>query len=465
MKRLDHRTHLVAVAALTAPVAALGVAVALFGGLSGGQAVAACGGAAVLVGVLAWRWLGEGRAVSDYIQDLAGHRTPVRPPLRTAAGREIVSMLSHVHQHWRSETEAHSALAASYEATLDSVPDPLFALNEHRRVVGANVAARQLVQRDPIGTDIGGILRVPAVLEAVDRALARQPAEDASFVLPGPPERAFVARLRRLPVAGLNGALVVLAIHDVTAIRRSERMRADFIANASHELRTPLASLLGFIETLAGPARDDPQARERFLPIMLDMGRRMARLIEDLLSLSRIEFDEHGVPTDPVDVAAIVRSVAQVLSPQAEAKRMTIAVDVEDGLPTVFGQADQLTQVMQNLVDNAVKYGRGGTPVEISVRLNGVRSSGRPFVVVSVRDHGDGIAREHLPRLTERFYRCDPARSRELGGTGLGLAIVKHILNRHRGHLTVESTVGEGSVFTVHLPAASGAGRTSEKEW
>lgn len=464
MKRLTPRGQLAAAAALTSPVIAVGVVGVWAGGFSAAQVAVACCGAAMAVGVLAWRWIGEGRRISDYVHDLAGHRMPVPPPLSTEQGRDVVGMLTHVHQHWQGESRAHSALAASYEATLDSVPDPLFYLDEHRRVVGANVAARHLVARDPVGSDIGGILRIPAVLDAIDRALGRQSAEDVEFTLSGPPERAFVARFRRLPDIGLNGALVVLAIHDVTAIRRSERMRAEFIANASHELRTPLASLLGFIETLAGPARDDAAARERFLPIMLQMGQRMARLIEDLLSLSRIEFDEHTVPADPVDLGAIAKSVAQVLAPQAEPKQMTISVEVEDGLPAVPGQADQLTQVVQNLIDNAIKYGRPGTPVTVSVRRSGKMparggNGGRDSVVVAVRDHGEGIAREHQPRLTERFYRCDAARSRELGGTGLGLAIVKHILNRHRGLLTVESTVGEGSVFTVHLPTASDAER------
>jgi two-component system phosphate regulon sensor histidine kinase PhoR len=249
-------------------------------------------------------------------------------------------------------------------------------------------------------------------------------------------------------------------LHDVTAARRSDRMRADFVANASHELRTPLASLLGFVETLRGPARDDAEARERFLGIMHEQATRMARLIDDLLSLSRIEMNEHVPPTGRVDIAEALRRVAETLQQKAAARGMRIELDAPEDLPPVVGDADELAQLFQNLVDNAVKYGRPETKVRVAARRSERSLPGAPASIeVGVADEGEGIAREHLPRLTERFYRVDTARSRAAGGTGLGLAIVKHIVGRHRGALEIESERGRGSTFTVRLPAAASRGR------
>jgi len=239
-----------------------------------------------------------------------------------------------------------------------------------------------------------------------------------------------------------------------------EQMRADFVANASHELRTPLAAVMGFIETLQGPARDDEDARERFLAIMYDQASRMSRLVADLLNLSRIEMNEHTRPVQRTEVEAILKRVAAGLEPQSHQRKMPLELTVQDDLPDVMGQEDELTQVFQNLLENALKYGREGTSVNITADVTDQLPpplAGRvaKAIRVVVRDHGDGIEREHIPRLTERFFRVDTARSRSLGGTGLGLAIVKHVINRHRGALTIESTIGQGSSFTVYLPVAA----------
>jgi two-component system phosphate regulon sensor histidine kinase PhoR len=247
----------------------------------------------------------------------------------------------------------------------------------------------------------------------------------------------------------------VLALHDITQLKRAEQMRADFIANASHELRTPLATLIGFIETLRGPAREDEEARERFLAIMHEQASRMTRLVEDLLSLSRIELNEHVMPKGTVELGSLLRHLAESLELHAAERGMQIRLALPSNLPAVLGDRDELAQVFQNLVDNAIKYGRPGSEITVSADTEQRNFAGNtgstPFVSIAVRDCGEGIAREHLSRLTERFYRVDTARSREMGGTGLGLAIVKHILNHHRGFLEVESTVGTGSVFTVFL--------------
>jgi two-component system, OmpR family, phosphate regulon sensor histidine kinase PhoR len=228
-------------------------------------------------------------------------------------------------------------------------------------------------------------------------------------------------------------------------------MRADFVANASHELRTPLSTLIGFIETLQGPAADDSDAQRRFLAIMQQQAERMSRLVDDLLSLSRIELNEHLPPTDHLALSGLLKTLSATLELKAAAHGMVIDLDVPDDLPPILGDAEQLAQVFQNLIDNAIKYGGPNTPITITA----MRSARVPgAVAVAVRDHGDGIPRLHLPRLTERFYRIDTARSREMGGTGLGLAIVKHIVSRHRGVLEIDSEIGEGSTFTVHLVAA-----------
>ncbi|HXA71264.1 MAG TPA: ATP-binding protein, partial [Stellaceae bacterium] len=295
-------------------------------------------------------------------------------------------------------------------------------------------------------------LRVPAVLEATDAVLAGGAGRTVEVDLPGLVERHLSAQVGPLRPPTSAGAAAVVTLTDITGMKRSERMRQDFVANASHELRTPLATLLGFIETLRGPARDDNAARERFLSIMAEQASRMARLVDDLLSLSRIELNEHLAPKERVDLRRVLIAVADGLEQRAAKRQMRIDVALPDSLPDVVGDPDEIVQVFQNLIDNAIKYGRSGTAVEVTAGASPRRLAGALAAEVAIRDHGEGILAEQIPRLTERFYRVDPARSRELGGTGLGLAIVKHIVNHHRGLLEIESELGQGSVFTVHLP-------------
>ena len=351
------------------------------------------------------------------------------------------------------ETITESAEArASAESVLSALPEPLLLINTERRIVSANPSAVDLLGPRLAGRDLGAALRVPAVLEATDAVLEGGDGRTVEVDLPGAVERHLSAQIGRLRPPTSEGAAAVVTLTDITATKRSERMRQDFVANASHELRTPLATLLGFIETLRGPARDDNAARDRFLSIMAEQASRMSRLVDDLLSLSRIELNEHLAPKERVDLRRVLMAVADSLEQRAEKRGMRIAVALPESLPEVLGDPDELAQVFQNLIDNAIKYGRSGTAVEVSAGASPKRLAGAPAAQVAIRDHGDGILTEHIPRLTERFYRVDPARSRELGGTGLGLAIVKHIVNHHRGLLEVDSTLGDGSVFTVHLP-------------
>jgi len=437
---------------------------AVAGGLSVAQALV--GGLVVLLGVGAlltphYRDLNTLRAYVETLRQgwQGGGATP-EPPEVSSSGLdpELPGVLAeNARQRDAQRRELHAAIRGN-EAVLNGLPDPLLLLDKDGVVRRANPAARQLLGPRVEGRPLAAVLRHPDLLQAVDRVLNGGAEGEVEFTLPGEIERSLSARVARLEGAGPAETAAVLSLHDVTAIRRAEQLRADFVANASHELRTPLSSLLGFIETLQGPASDDPEARERFLPIMLEQARRMSNLVEDLLSLSRIELDEHTPPTGRADLGRILERVQSSLELRAKEKDMTIELEIGSGTTEVVGDEDQLTQVMQNLVDNAIKYGRPGTPIRVRAGPAS-QTPGRPSrqarrgVAVSVIDQGEGIAREHIPRLTERFYRVDTARSRQLGGTGLGLAIVKHIVNRHRGQLEIDSTPGEGSRFTVYLPA------------
>ncbi|HEX8828124.1 MAG TPA: ATP-binding protein, partial [Xanthobacteraceae bacterium] len=337
-------------------------------------------------------------------------------------------------------------------AVVAGLPDPVVALDRDGRVLAVNDRARRLAPALRQGEPVALALRMPELIEAIGRAAAEGKEQRVVYFERVPLDRWYetiVMPVKRAATA-TSPDFVLMTFHDLTPLRRVEEMRADFVANASHELRTPLAALLGFIETLQGSAREDSKARARFLAIMQEQARRMARLIDDLLSLSRIELNAHRRPDTLVDLAPIVRQVADGLETLARDRGVTVNIDNANAM-TVLGDHDELVRVFENLVENALKYGAAGRRVDIKLG-QGSSAEGEPEAQVSVRDYGPGIAPEHLPRLTERFYRVDVTESRAQGGTGLGLALVKHILNRHRGRLTIESAPGAGAVFTVHLP-------------
>lgn len=378
---------------------------------------------------------------------------PLFPPLRRVA--EAAERLAMTLRLRGAEAATNASAAVRI---VERLPDPLAVLGADARPLALNPAARALLGAE--GADLAALLRNPALRGAVDRALAGAGAQTAEVTLPVPVERELLATAILLDPPLADGGRLLLVLSDRTRERRLEQMRADFVANASHELRTPLTSLIGFIDTLIGPAADDREAQARFLPIMAEQAGRMGRLIEDLLSLSRIELTEHTPPTGELDLAVLARRSAEALGPRLAARRITLDFGVDDALPHVVGDADQLSQVLANLLDNAVKYGREGGTIRLSLRRDGPgggKARRRAGVALSVIDDGAGIPRMHLPRLTERFYRVDAARSRAIGGTGLGLAIVKHIVNRHRGLLEIESEEGRGSSFTVWLPAVAEA--------
>ena len=315
-------------------------------------------------------------------------------------------------------------------------------------VLFTNEPMRALLGGGALKSHVSAVLRNPAVLEAVDHTVRTGEPADVPFILPVPIERHYHAYTATISTAP---PVTALLLHDLTAIRRSEQMRADFVANASHELRTPLAAVSGFIDTLRGHARNDEAARDQFLEIMSVEAARMRRLIDDLLSLTRIELNEHVPPQGRIALEDVVRQAAAALAPLAEAERITVMIEGGADLPPVAGDRDELIQLFQNLIHNAIKYGKEGGHVRITLGQTGSGDEGQVFA--AVRDDGDGIPQSAIPRLTERFYRVDVKRSREKGGTGLGLAIVKHIVSRHQGRLTIESPPGEGATFTVFIPA------------
>jgi two-component system phosphate regulon sensor histidine kinase PhoR len=416
--------------------------------LSPAHAAVAFGGIAVATVIVVRHYVLSVGRFARFVESLSRDDEPVAPRFTLSpVTEELAGGVAALTRQWRRHRASIASLSASAQAIVDGLPDPLLGIDRDRRIVRFNRAADDVLGPIEPGRDLSATLRQPSILDAVDAALAARPVDrPAEITVPGPPERLFAAHVATLPRPTDDGSTILLVLHDMTALRRAEQMRADFVANASHELRTPLSSLVGFVETLRGPARDDPEARDRFLAIMAEQTSRMRRVVEDLLSLSRIEQREHEPPTGRVEVGPLLRSLVEMLDMKARPRNVTLELSVASDLPPITGDRDELAMAFQNLIDNAVKYTRPGTAVTVAADTVGYE------LRVVVRDHGDGIAAEHLPRLTERFYRVDTARSRQMGGTGLGLAIVKHVLNRHRGRLAVESTVGEGTIFAVLLP-------------
>lgn len=340
-------------------------------------------------------------------------------------------------------------------ALLDAIASPAILIDHRGNIARTNLAARESFAGLRQGHPFAFAIRAPAVGTALSELLASADETQAEFVERIPVERSFAVLMRRLTGAkAVDGAPFALILFtETTAARRIETMRGDFVANASHELRTPLASILGFIETLQGPARNDEAARRNFLTIMERQARRMSRLIDDLLSLSRIEMKAHIPPSDRIDLALVLRSVCDAMGGLARERSVAINASLPEGQDFVtVGDRDELVRVFENLIENATKYGQGGGKVDLALArmTDGVTG---PSIAVTVRDYGPGVAEEHLPRLTERFYRVDAGESRMQGGTGLGLALVKHIVSRHRGRLVLRSRPGEGLEAVVILPA------------
>lgn len=408
-----------------------------------------------------YRTLGLAVATGAGLAVLAA--TPVPPVLAVLVGVLAAGLLILNHGRARkggpgsdaapravAPSDRHSA--ALGRMLIETLPSPLLIITRTGRIAFANPAAHAALPLIQPGLHFANLIRAPAFVEAVTATLADGQDRRFEFTTHQGRERFFEARVGQLPAGAAFGpeAQAIVQIEDRTETRRAERLRTDFIANASHELRTPLASIIGYIETLQNHARNDPKARETFLEIMAREAARMQRLVDDLMSLSRIEMSEHLRPVEHWSLNRIAADSASALQPLAARQEVALEIDLaEDGV-LVQCDRDQLAQVFCNLIDNAVKYAGPGSTVRVFAAPPSKAHPNRLGVTVS--DNGPGIPREHVHRLTERFYRVNASASRARGGTGLGLAIVKHILNRHEGRLEIVSTPGQGSAFTVWLP-------------
>jgi two-component system phosphate regulon sensor histidine kinase PhoR len=411
--------------------------------------------------VLARLYVLDLSALTYYAKHLAIDKPSLAPSLSFVShAGELSVALSELHASWGARKMELEAALAESKLLFDTLPDVLVMVDEECTVLRANIAAYQLLGNNIIGREIYEVIPYVSLKQLLLDVLSTgQTMEVDITVAKDNRLLIYLARAVKFPVQTLGGIAGILILHNVTEARQSRQLIKDFVANASHEIRTPLTSLVGFIETLQTVAKDDPEASQRFLEIMSSQAQYMKKLVSDLLSLSKIEMNETIIPTESVALQESIVSAKDQLLWSAMQKKMNIEIIIETELPDIIGDRDELVQVFINLISNAIKYGRENTNIKVTAGVSdkipaearGLRGV-RRAVFIAVADEGEGIAREHLPRLTERFYRVDKARTRKINGTGLGLSIVKHILNHHRGDMTVRSTLGKGSVFTVYLP-------------
>jgi two-component system phosphate regulon sensor histidine kinase PhoR len=393
-----------------------------------------------------------------YVDNLAQDKRVRAPDLKFLKNiSNLAQSLVRLQKSWDRQKQEMETVITEREILVDTLPDILIMTNQHKIIVRTNRAARNIFGQNLSGKHINDVIPNDKLLSTIEAVAEDYHGREREFTLENPPLD-FKAVVERFPIPSEGGISIIVTLNDITQLKRIQRMRADFVANASHEIRTPLASIIGFVETLRGPAKDDAVAREEFLKVMADQAERMSKLISDLLSLSKIEMNAHNVPTGKVDLVRLIRSEKQQLDWQAEQKKVTVRLRLTDTLPPTMGDEDNLGQVVRNLLGNAIKYTHQDTEVTVTARITSdfprdllPRGLSRA-ICFSVQDQGEGIPKEHIPRLTERFYRVDSARTRKVGGTGLGLAIVKHVLNRHQGAMVIESEVGKGSIFSVYLP-------------
>lgn len=360
-----------------------------------------------------------------------------------AGARFLGSANSRVEQRDPPILIASEAGTAAVEL-LAALPVPMLLIDAQGIIRVATPDARTLLARQLDGHSVSTVFRSPPVLSAIEEAISGKREDTFGFRIRHPREMSLTATVR--PLNGPDDLRAAMILRDETGKVQVDATRSDFVANASHELRTPLAAITGIVETLRGPAKEDPEAQDRFLGIIANQADRMTRLVDDLLSLSRIELQENIAPTERQNLREILAEVLSAMRPIAEESGVALESEIPESIPDVLGSKDELAQIFLNLIDNAIRYGGSLVRVAVAVTAGGIE--------VSVTDDGPGVERQHIPRLTERFYRVDPSKSRAQGGTGLGLAIVKHIVRRHKGRLLIESEIGQGSRFTVRLPIA-----------
>ncbi|MGF1477519.1 MAG: ATP-binding protein [Geminicoccaceae bacterium] len=405
--------------------------------------------------------IGRRRVVDHLVAFVASctRRAPTAPPEgKRILEDEDLSVELWRLRRWLAEQESvRAANDVEQNLLLRALPDPFVRINQDDVIDLANRAALARFGNDLVGRKLTTMIRDPELLLAVRTARNNQDGQTLQLDLPGVPSRVFDVEVQPVGSLGVEPK-ILLVLHERTSELRSVTLRDEFLANASHEIRTPLSAVRGMIETLRTTAKDDPVAQQRFLETMDDEAQRMTRLLDELLLLSRVQLTLHASPDNPVDMADVLGQVVRGITPVAEKQKMGIELSIEEDLPSVLGDPDQLQQVFVNLVDNAIKYGSDGQTIRVQAsRVDRAppqagRLTGRPALVVEVIDQGEGIPPEAIPRVKERFFRVDKSRSRRRGGTGLGLAIVDGVLNRHQGHLAIQSRLGEGSRFSVFLP-------------
>ena len=440
------------------PTAIMLIILVMMGEVSPVSAVAGFAGVVTVTIILSLPFFVTLQSVTRYVREMAEEKDFSELPHMTGKDDEsalIVAAINRMRTIWLNKTERLEAQTLSDAAVLDSLPDPLLMLDEDGEVMGANMAARRILGFSVRGKKLADVIGDAALEQAAEHVVsAEEDKRTLEITLNG---RTYNAKLERLPAEAKAGAVAVLTLYDMTAQKQFEQMQADFVANASHELRTPLSILSGFVETLQSAARDDAEARDKFLGIMQTQAVRMSALIESLLSLSRLQMNANNKPSDAVDVPEILKNVKQMLDAKADKKNAVIALKLCAQPYRILGDAGELTQVFQNLTDNALKYGQDGGTVTLSCTVEGNN------YLVSVHNTGDTIKPEALPHVFERFYRVAETKNKARG-TGLGLAIVAQIVKHHDGKITVESSAEAGTTFTVSLPFSPEVGDSENTE-
>lgn len=374
--------------------------------------------------------------------------------------KEIAEAAKSMHQTFQAKADALKAKAVSDTAVLDTLPDPILMMERTGNILEANSSSKILLGDRIVGKNTEEIFKSDRMIEALSKVIKeKSDSESVAFYMPEPINKKIYAHIKRLPWTPISRAFAVISLYDLTKAIKLEKMQSDFVANASHELRTPLAVITGFIETLQTTAKDDPDARDQFLKIMAGQASFMSSLIENLLSLSKIELSQDEPLKDKVDVLKIVQEVVNALKLKADSQNMKIVVNSPQKISKIIADSGQIKQLIQNLTDNAIKYGLKNSEITLSIKKvekipasKSMRVSKGKAVVVSINNKGPKISPDKLARLTERFYRLQEHKNLGIKGTGLGLSIAKQIVLHHRGNITVSSTTRNGTTFSVYLP-------------
>lgn len=396
-------------------------------------------------------------SLNTYVDHLALDLSPETPPLSFLGNvNELSDSVNNLHKSWEERRSKIEAALAESRILFDTIPDILMMVDSELNIVRANNAAISVFGKQLVHKKITDITPDANLIDSINKSIsdgAEQKLEISSKA--GNVTLDYLVMIEKFPASSMGNVSAVIIMHDITESKLHKQMLKDFVANASHEIRTPLTSVMGFLENIQDMEHDDDENtkkhRQTFISIMHDQTERMSKLVEDLLSLSKVEMSEKTVPEGIVDINKIISSTKNRLKFLAEEKNIKVAFSKTNNLPQVKGDASELMQVFTNILSNAIKYSPANTQVTIKTTLEHRAETQEDLIVTEIKDDGEGIDKKHLPRITERFYRVDKMRSRKIGGTGLGLAITKHIINRHRGELKIESTIGEGSVFTVYL--------------